>query len=107
MMAKFSHRSKGERKKVMADNMSIKLKVRNNLLDDNEVKQLIEDRIKLLTSKQLAVIIGLKSDAALRKQRSGKHTSLFPYCRIGRRIFYPVDLLVKTLHKNVVDSELR
>ena len=62
MMAKFSHRSKGERKKVMADNMSIKLKVRKNLLDDNEVKQLIEDRIKLLTSKQLAVIIGLKSD---------------------------------------------
>ena len=86
--------------------MSIKVRVRKNLLDDNEVKQLMEQQIKLLTSKQLARIIGLASDAALRKQRSKQHKSLFPYCRIGRRIFYPVDLLVKKLHKNVVDAEL-
>jgi|TARA_R110002110_G_scaffold251939_1_gene467751 hypothetical protein len=91
----------------MADKLSVKVRVRKNLLDDKEVKQLMDNQIKLLTSKQLAVIIGLKSDAALRKQRSSKHNSLFPYCRIGRRIFYPVDLLVKTIHKNVVDAEIR
>jgi hypothetical protein len=105
-MAKTSHPKMGE-VISMADKLSVKVRVRKNLLDDKEVKQLMDNQIKLLTSKQLAVIIGLKSDAALRKQRSSKHNSLFPYCRIGRRIFYPVDLLVKTIHKNVVDAEIR
>ena len=105
-MAKTSHRN-WEKKSNMADKLSVKVRVRKNLLDDKEVQQLMDNQIKLLTSKQLAKIIGLASDAALRKQRSSSNKSLFPYCRIGRRIFYPVDLLVKTLHKNVVDAELR
>ena len=60
---------------------------------------------KLLTSKQLAKIINLKSDAALRKQRS-KGRSLFPYTRVGRKIFYPANLIVKTLQQNMVDANL-
>ena len=85
---------------------ALKVKLRKNLLDDQDFQKLIEDECKILTSKQLAVMVGLKSDAALRKQRS-KHRSLFPYCRVGRRIFYPVDLIVKTLHRNKVDAQLR
>jgi len=85
---------------------TLKVKIRRNELNDDEFLKLIEDKCKILSSKQLAVMIGLKSDAALRKQRS-KDRSLFPYCKVGRRVFYPVDLIVKTLNKNKVDAQLR
>ena len=50
------------------EKVSVKVKVRTaNLLKDNEVQRLIDEQCKLLTSKQLAHVIGLKSDAALRK----------------------------------------
>ena len=48
----------------------------------------------------------LKSDAALRKQRS-KNRSLFPFTRVGRQVYYPADLVVATLSKNVVGAKLR
>ena len=62
--------------------------VRAGLVSTKELKICSEGNLKLLTSKQLAKIINLKSDAALRKQRS-KGRSLFPYTRVGRKIFYP------------------
>ena len=86
---------------------ALKCKVRRtNLVDDDQLQKLIDSDCKLLTSKQFAQLVNLKTDAALRKQRS-KNRSLFPYCRIGRRIFYPMDLIMQTLHKNVVSNELR
>ena len=86
---------------------ALKCKVRRkNLVDDDQLQTLIDSDCKLLTSKQFAQLVNLKTDAALRKQRS-KNRSLFPYCRIGRRIFYPMDLIMQTLHKNVVSNELR
>ena len=86
---------------------ALKCKVRRkNLVDDDQLQKLIDSGCKLLTSKQFAQLVNLKTDAALRKQRS-KNRSLFPYCRIGRRIFYPMDLIMQTLHKNVVSNELR
>ena len=86
---------------------ALKCKVRiKNLVDDDQLQKLIDSDCKLLTSKQFAQLVNLKTDAALRKQRS-KNRSLFPYCRIGRRIFYPMDLIIQTLHKNVVSNELR
>ena len=86
---------------------ALKCKVRRkNLVDDDQLQKLIDSDCKLLTSKQFAQLVNLKTDAALRKQRS-KNRSLFPYCRIGRRIFYPMDLITQTLHKNVVSNELR
>ena len=91
----------------MTEALKVKLrKVENNLITDDELQKLIEKNCKLLTSRQLAELVKLKSDSALRKQRS-KHRSLFPYCRIGRRIYYPMDLLIETLHKNVVSNEIR
>ena len=98
---------KSERKYMSEEKVSVKVKVRTaNLLKDNEVQRLIDEQCKLLTSKQLAHVIGLKSDAALRKQRSNGR-SLFLYCRLGRRIFYPMDMIMKTLNENKVVNELR
>jgi|TARA_Y100000294_G_C8553591_1_gene336351 hypothetical protein len=88
--------------------MTIKTKIRvdNNLIADAELQKLIDDNCKLLTSKQFAKVLQLKSDAALRKQRS-KNRSLFPYARLGRRIVYPLDRVVQTIQNNVVESQLR
>ncbi len=85
---------------------TLKVRLRKNQLSDAEFQKLMEDEHKILSSRQLADMIGLKSDAALRKQRSNNR-SLFPYYKVGRRIFYPVDLIVKTLNKNRVDAQLR
>ncbi len=85
---------------------TLKVRLRKNQLSDVEFQKLMEEEHKILSSRQLADMIGLKSDAALRKQRSNNR-SLFPYCKVGRRIFYPVDLIVKTLNKNRVDAQLR
>jgi len=75
---------------------TLKVKLRqHNLLDDEHFKKLIDDECKLLTSKQLSIMVGLKG------------RSLFPYCKVGRRIFYPVDEIVKMLHKNKVYAQLR
>ena len=86
----------------------MQLKIRTgNLVSSEQLKEMLEDKnFKLFTSKQLAEILNLKSDAALRKQRS-KGRSLFDYTRVGRQIYYPVDLVVETLHKNVVEAKLR
>ena len=81
--------------------------VRAGLVSTKELEDMQrEGNLKLLTSKQLAKIINLKSDAALRKQ-SSKGRSLFPYTRVGRKIFYPANLIVKTLQQNMVDANLR
>ena len=77
----------------------------NNLLSDNELKKFIESDCKLLTSKNLAEVLGV-TDGALRKQRSNNR-SLFPYSRLRGRIFYPADLIVKTLHENIHEAQLR
>ncbi len=73
------------------------------LLDNEEFKKFMESDCKLLTSKQLANVLSV-SDAALRKQRSN-NKSIFKYAKIKNRIYYPADLIVKTLHANVVDRK--
>ena len=70
------------------------------VLTDEEVKIFIDKECKLLTSKQLAEVLNV-SDGALRKQRS-KGRSIFPYANINGRIFYPTDVIVKTIHNNLV-----
>ena len=76
-----------------------------NLLSDDELKKFINKDCKLLTSKNLAEVLGV-SDGALRKQRSNNR-SLFPYSKLRGRIFYPADLIVKTLHENLQQAQLR
>ena len=79
--------------------------IANQLISKEELDKFIEQDCKLLTSKDLAKVLNV-SEAALRKQRSNNR-SLFPFSRLGRRIYYPADLIVKTIHSNLQDSQLR
>ena len=77
----------------------------NQLISESQLNEFIEHDCKLLTSKDLAKVLNV-TEAALRKQRSNNR-SLFPFSRIGRRIFYPADLIVKTVHNNIHEAQLR
>ena len=83
----------------------INKKVAEQLISEEELDKFIDNDCKLLTSKDLAKVLNV-SEAALRKQRSNNR-SHFPFSRLGRRIYYPADLIVKTIHSNLQDSQLR
>ena len=83
----------------------MKNKIVNQLVSESQLNEFIEKDCKLLTSKDLAKVLNV-SEAALRKQRSNNR-SLFPYSKLRGRIFYPADLIVKTLHENVQQAQLR
>jgi len=88
-------RGKGMKNKMIA----------NQLISEEDLDKFIERDCKLLTSKNLAVVLNV-TEAALRKQRS-LDRSVFPFSRIGGRIYYPADLIVKTLHENLHEAQLR
>ena len=83
----------------------MKNKIVNQLVSESQLNEFIERDCKLLTSKDLAKVLNV-SEAALRKQRSNNR-SLFAFSRLGRRIYYPAELIVKTIHNNLQDSQLR
>ena len=83
----------------------MKNKIVNQLVSESQLNEFIERDCKLLTSKDLAKVLNV-SEAALRKQRSNNR-SLFPFSRLGRRIYYPADLIVKTVHNNIQEAQLR
>ena len=47
---------------LAAQTLKVKLR-KENLVDDNEFQKLIDGDHKILTSKQLAAMVGLKTDA--------------------------------------------
>ena len=94
-MFKKVKRGKGMQNKMIA----------NQLISEEDLDKFIERDCKLLTSKDLAAVLNV-TEAALRKQRS-LDRSMFPFSRIGRRIYYPADLIVKTLHENLHEAQLR
>ena len=79
--------------------------IANQLVSESQLNEFIERDCKLLTSKDLARVLNV-TEAALRKQRSNNR-SLFPFSRLGRRIYYPADLIVKTVHNNIQEAQLR
>jgi hypothetical protein len=83
----------------------INKKIAEQLISEEELDKFIDNDCKLLTSKDLAKVLNV-SEAALRKQRSNNR-SHFPFSRLGRKIYYPADLIVKTIHNNLQDSQLR
>ena len=83
----------------------INKKIAEQLISKEELDKFIEKDCKLLTSKDLAKVLNV-SEAALRKQRS-LNRSMFPFARLGRRIYYPANEIVKTVHSNLQDSQLR
>jgi len=95
MFQKNNCRGKGMKNKMIA----------NQLVSESQLNAFIERDCKLLTSKDLAKVLNV-TEAALRKQRSNNR-SLFPFSRLGRRIYYPADLIVKTVHNNIQEAQLR
>ena len=79
--------------------------ISEHLISEEELIKFMEKDCKLLTSKGLARVLNV-SEGALRKQRS-LNRSLFPFSRLGRRIYYPADLIVRTIHNNLQDAQLR
>ena len=75
------------------------------LMDPEEIKKFMDQNCNLLSSTQLAELLSV-SEGAIRKQRS-KNRSLFPYAKLGGRVFYPADLIVSTLHKHLTTSQAR
>ncbi len=90
-----SNRGRGMKNKMISE----------HLISEEELIKFMEKDCKLLTSKGLAKVLNV-SEGALRKQRS-LNRSLFPFSRLGRRIYYPADLIVQTVHKHVKESQLR
>ena len=95
MFQKNNFRGRGMKNKLIA----------NQLVSESQLNTFIERDCKLLTSKDLAKVLNV-TEAALRKQRSNNR-SLFPFSRLGRRIYYPADLIVKTVHNNIQEAQLR
>ena len=95
MFQKNRSRGKGMKNKIIA----------NQLVSESQLNTFIEKDCKLLTSKDLAKVLNV-TEAALRKQRSNNR-SLFPFSRLGRRIYYPADRIVKTVHNNIQEAQLR
>ena len=79
--------------------------IADQLFNQEELNEFMEKDCKLLTSKELAKVLKV-SEGALRKQRS-LNRSLFPFTRLGRRIYYPADLIVKTVHTHEHEAQLR
>ena len=90
-----SKRGRGMKNKMISE----------HLISEEELIKFMEKDCKLLTSNGLARVLNV-SEGALRKQRS-LNRSLFPFSRLGRRIYYPAELIVKTIHNNLQDSQLR
>ena len=95
MFQKNNLRGRGMKNKMNAE----------QLFSEQELNEFMEKDCKLLTSKELARVLKV-SEGALRKQRS-LNRSLFPFTRLGRRIYYPADLIVKTVHTHVHEAQLR
>ena len=83
----------------------MKTKIRSYQLSDQELQEFMNKNCKLLSSIQLAELLHV-TEGAIRKQRS-KGRSLFPYAKLGGRVFYTADLIVETLHKNLTQSQAR
>jgi len=74
-----------------------------NIADDKDIKLLINRRT-FLTTRQVSKLFGYKSTDALRKQRSKGHKPLFPFIKIGNRIFYDLSEILKLVERSLVKS---
>jgi len=66
--------------------------------------ELLKKQTPFLSSKQMAELFGYKSDDALRKQRSKNGTLIFPYIKIGNKVFYPLSKTLELAEKNLVKA---
>jgi len=81
------------------------MKPKIKTISAEDLKKFLEKDGLLFTSKNLAEMLGV-TEGALRKQRS-KNRSIFKFAKLGGRIFYPADIVMETIHKNLQQGSLR
>jgi hypothetical protein len=64
--------------------------------------ELLMNRKPYLTTRQLSKLFGYKSTDALRKQRTKGNKPLFPFIKIGNRIFYDLAEILKLAERSLV-----
>ena len=72
--------------------------------NDADIEMLINKK-QFLTTRQLSKLFGYKSTDALRKQRSKGHKPLFPFIKIGNRIFYDLAEILKLAERSLIKSD--
>jgi hypothetical protein len=69
--------------------------------NDADIDMLMNKK-PFLTTRQLSKLFGYKSTDALRKQRSKGNKPLFPFIKIGNRIFYDLSEILKLAERSLV-----
>ena len=69
--------------------------------NDADIEMLMNKK-PFLTTRQLSKLFGYKSTDALRKQRTKGNKPLFPFIKIGNRIFYDLAEILKLAERSLV-----
>ena len=69
---------------------------------NKEELEIIMKKKPFLTTRQLSKLFGYKSTDALRKQRTKGNKPLFPFIKIGNRIFYDLAEILKLAERSLV-----
>jgi hypothetical protein len=72
---------------------------------NKEELEILMKKKPFLTTRQLSKLFGYKSTDALRRQRSKGHKPLFPFIKIGNRIFYDLSEILKLAERSLVKTE--
>ena len=72
---------------------------------NKEDLEILMKKKPFLTTRQLSKLFGYKSTDALRKQRSKGHKPLFPFIKIGNRIFYDLAEILKLAERSLIKSD--
>jgi len=72
--------------------------------NDADIEMLMNKK-PFLTTRQLSKLFGYKSTDALRKQRSKGNKPLFPFIKIGNRIFYDLSEILKLAERSLVKTD--
>jgi hypothetical protein len=67
--------------------------------------EILMNKKPFLTTRQLSKLFGYKSTDALRKQRSKGNKPLFPFIKIGNRIFYDLAEILKLAERSLVKTD--
>ena len=81
------------------------MKPKIKTISAEDLMKFLEKDGLLFTSQDLAKMLGV-TEGALRKQGS-KNRSIFKFAKLGGRIFYPADIVMETIHKNLQQGSLR
>jgi hypothetical protein len=73
-------------------------------MTDREFNLFINKK-NFLTTRQLSKLFGYKSTDALRKQRSKGNKPIFPFVKIGNRVFYDLSEILKLAQKSLIKTE--